>query len=111
MSTPLPQDGFVHSIREVRSNVKVRLNNVTESLQFKKWFGNWQKNPNKASKVVNADGTPKIVYHGTGDDFTVFRPGIAGGIYFAGDRNVAEKFTRKGKVLEAYLDVADGEFA
>ncbi len=28
--------------------------------------------PREASKVVNEDGTPKVVYHGTSDDFTVF---------------------------------------
>lgn len=28
--------------------------------------------PNKASKVVNADGTPKVMYHGTNAEFTVF---------------------------------------
>lgn len=28
--------------------------------------------PKEASKVVNEDGTPKVVYHGTGDDFTIF---------------------------------------
>ena len=26
-------------------------------------------NPNSASKVVNADGTPKVVYHGTNNAF------------------------------------------
>ena len=39
--------------------------NVTESQQFKRWFGDWQRHPHNASKVVNADGTPKIMYHGT----------------------------------------------
>ena len=62
-------------------------------------------NPKEPSKVINADGTPKIVYHGTNGDFTIFKVGIAGGIYFAGDRNVAEKFTKKGRVIEAYLDI------
>ncbi len=45
--------------------------NVTESQQFKRWFGDWQNNPAKASKVVNKDGTPKVLYHGTpGKGFT-----------------------------------------
>ena len=38
MPTRLPQDGFAHSIREEGSNVKVKLNDVTKSLQFKDWF-------------------------------------------------------------------------
>ena len=65
-------DGFLHSIRENASPVKPKFENVTESQQFKRWFGDWEKHPNTASKVVNADGTPRIVYHQTGADFTVF---------------------------------------
>lgn len=61
--------------------------------------------PKELSKVVNADGTPKVVYHGTDKDFDVFIAGQSGGIFFAGDRNVAEKFTRTGKVEEVYLDI------
>lgn len=35
-----------------------------ENSAFKRWFGK--------SKVVNSDGTPKVVYHGTTHDFDVF---------------------------------------
>ena len=37
------------------------MKNVTESVQFKRWFGNWVENPEKASKIVNADGSPEIL--------------------------------------------------
>jgi hypothetical protein len=30
---------------------------------FKKRFGDWETDPKNASKVVNEDGTPKIMYH------------------------------------------------
>ena len=36
----------------------------TDTEQFKRWFGD--------SKIVNDDGTPKVMYHGTKGDFTVF---------------------------------------
>lgn len=61
---PNTSDGFVSSIRDVNSPVKLKIKDVTESRQFKRWFGE--------SKVVNADGSPKIVYHQTENDFTVF---------------------------------------
>nr|DAK84496.1 MAG TPA: ATP dependent DNA helicase [Caudoviricetes sp.] len=32
---------------------------------FKKWFGDWESNPSKASKVVDKNGEPLVVYHGT----------------------------------------------
>lgn len=61
---PNTSDGFVSSIRDANSPVKLKIKDVTESQQFKRWFGN--------SKVTNADGTPKIVYHQTENEFTVF---------------------------------------
>lgn len=67
-----PQDGLVYSIREKGAGVNLKFENVTETQQFKRFFGDWQNNPKKASKVVNDDGTPKVVYHGTNKDFTVF---------------------------------------
>ncbi len=67
------RNGYIASIRDADSPVKPKLKNVTESVQFKRWFGNWIKNPEKASKIVNADGSPKIMYHQTDADFSVFR--------------------------------------
>lgn len=61
---PNTSDGFVSSIRDANSPVKLKIKDVTESQQFKRWFGN--------SKVTNSDGTPKIVYHQTENEFTVF---------------------------------------
>ncbi len=59
-------------IRNVNNNVNRKIENVTQSQQFKRWFGDWQNDPKSASKVVNADGTPKILYHQTAEDFTEF---------------------------------------
>lgn len=33
---------------------------------FKNWFGDWQNDPKNASKVVDENGEPLVVYHGTG---------------------------------------------
>lgn len=55
-------------------NVQKSTENQTETESFKKWFGDWQNDPAKASKVVNADGTPKVLYHQTKEDFTIFEP-------------------------------------
>lgn len=32
---------------------------------FKDWFGDWENNPENASKVVDENGEPLVVYHGT----------------------------------------------
>lgn len=39
---------------------------------FKKWFGDWENDAANASKVVDENGEPLVVYHGSEEDFTVF---------------------------------------
>lgn len=100
-------DGFYHSIRDAGSNVKPKFADVTESRQFKRWFGDWQKKPRSASKVVNADGTPKVVYHGTAGEFNTFRS-KNGAYFFSESLDYAESMMeeRKGsRIIQAYLDM------
>lgn len=115
----IPHGGYTHSIREKGSPVNNRLENVTYSQQFKRWFGDWEKHPNTASKVVNDDGTPRVMYHGTkteNGDFTVFdnskavkKGGL--GLKTMGDGNY---FTSKkldgterygSRIIESYLNI------
>lgn len=88
--------------------------NVTESQQFKRWFGDWQRHPHNASKVVNADGTPKIVYHGTNaDQFSTFSYGHIGsetgvgvlgdGFYFTDKKDLAKNYGRN--VYDCYIEI------
>lgn len=68
---------------------------VTETPEFKAWFGD--------SKVVNPDGTPMVVYHGTGnlEGFTAFDPSLTGkgndqigsGFYFTTKPEEASGYT------------------
>ena len=48
---PDTDNDFVASIRDAGSTVKPKLNNVTQSQQFKRWFGDWKNHPESASKV------------------------------------------------------------
>ncbi len=107
--TMIPHDGFYHSIRESNSPVKPKFNDVTETQQFKRWFGDWQKHPNNASKVVNPDGTPKVMYHGTTSSFTAFdkkkakSSGFYGrGFYFTESESHAGQY---GNAIAVYLDI------
>ena len=59
-------------IRHISENVNRKIDTVLKSRQFIRWFGDWQNSPETASKVVNPDGTPKVMYHQTSKDFTVF---------------------------------------
>lgn len=46
----------------------------THSDNFKNFFGDWEKDPENASKIVDSEGEPMVVYHQTANDFTVFDP-------------------------------------
>lgn len=91
-------ESALYSSRNARDSEE----NQTETENFKKWFGDWQNDPAKASKVVNADGTPKVLYHQTSADFTIFEPRHEGagtrdqdtpfGIFMkSSDRNIGVK--------------------
>ena len=100
-------DGFYHSIRDAGSNVKPKFADVTETQQFKRWFGDWQKKPRSASKVVNADGTPKVVYHGTNQEFHTFQS-QNGAYFFSESQDYAESMAEErggDRVVQAYLDM------
>lgn len=66
---------------------------------FKEWFGDWEFNPSEASKVVDENGEPLVVYHGTNAEFNVFKPTEykrnfvtikSNAFFFAKDKIVAE---------------------
>ena len=39
---------------------------------FKEWFGDWENDPANASKVIDENGEPLVVYHGSDANFDVF---------------------------------------
>lgn len=77
----------------------------TESSAFKKWFGD--------SKVVDENGKPLVVYHGTAADFDVFSEEAPAqhidmpGFYFTPDPKKASRFAKTAE--EPVLD-GDGYF-
>ena len=96
-------------VRKFDSKVNMSVQNVTESQQFKRWFGDWQNHPERASKVVNADGTPKVMYRGGNETFNIFDrkkskySNLYGrGFYFTDSESHARQY---GDVRAYYLDV------
>lgn len=74
---------------------------------FKAWFGDWENNPEKASKVVDPEtGEPMVVYHGTGADFDSFsnekKAGgqLGNGFYFAPTSSGANMFAKIRKMRD-----------
>ena len=69
--------------------------------QFKEWFGDWETDPANASKVVDENGEPLVVYHGTDADFSVFKEGVA---YFTPDTRYSY-ITNSSSVYPTYLNI------
>lgn len=100
---------------------------------FKNWFGDWEGNPAEASKVVDENGEPLVVYHGTPAKFDTFdiskvsdNTGNYGhlgmGFYFSDNKreadtygtiimpaflNIRNPFYGSKAELEKYADVLD----
>lgn len=61
-------------VSETEEDVKRYSLRQTQTPEFKNWFGDWENDPQNASKIVDEDGRPLVVYHGTSENFTVFDP-------------------------------------
>lgn len=74
----------ISAVREEQSDVireapNGKRSNLTEQqwLQvrtpaFKQWFGDWENDPVNASKILDENGEPLVLYHGAKSDFWVF---------------------------------------
>ena len=47
------------------SNLTPEQYKLVRTPEFKEWFGDWENDPENASKVVDENGEPLVVYHGT----------------------------------------------
>lgn len=54
------------------SNLPEQLWLTVRTKAFKNWFGDWLNDPANASKVVDENGEPLVVYHGTDEIFNIF---------------------------------------
>ena len=89
-----------------RQIVRYSVTAQTETPQFKNFFGDWEKDPENASKVVDKDGKPLVVYHGsrTGANIKIFNTPS----FFSDNRDVADMFKKEADFI---LRVNDKEVA
>jgi hypothetical protein len=55
-----------------KSNLNAQQYKLVRTKAFKDWFGDWENDPENASKVVDENGEPLVVYHGSNIDFNIF---------------------------------------
>ena len=58
-------NGTIGTINGKKSNLPDELWAVVRTDAFKDWFGDWQNDPDNASKVLDENGEPLVVYHGS----------------------------------------------
>ena len=81
---------------------------------FKNWFGDFENSPETSSKVVDENGEPLVVYHGTNNKFTEFKKleganrkskmQLLFGNHFATLKKDAELYTKKDNILNSFLN-------
>ena len=54
------------------------ISDVTQSIQFSRWFGDWQNHPDQINPTLLENGMPRVFYHGADANFTVFQKGDIG---------------------------------
>jgi hypothetical protein len=82
------------------SNLTPEQYKLVRTPAFKAWFGDWEKDPENASKVIDENGEPLVVYHFSNKDFNIFKlTGISEGFFFTENKK-DDEFSTEG-VIEA----------
>lgn len=99
---------------------------TVRTTNFKNWFGDWENDPENASKVVDENGEPIVVWHGRSAEFNTFekKEGVrfimgledkvkAEGFFFSPNKGLAEEFASnssrhrggKANVIPCFLNI------
>jgi hypothetical protein len=84
------------------SNLTPEQYKLVRTPEFKAWFGDWENDPETASKIVDENGEPKVKWRGDDNPKNVFDYINFGGhgVYYFGDVGFAESF---GDKLNSYF--------
>ena len=66
-------DGGLIAPNGKKSNLTPEQYKLVRTPEFKAWFGDWENSPETASKVVDENGEPLVVFHGTTATFNTFK--------------------------------------
>ena len=64
-NAPRDSQGRLLAPNDKPSNLTKKQYAQVRTKAFKRWFGDWENDPANASKVVDENGEPLVVYHGT----------------------------------------------
>ena len=95
------------------SNLTPKQYKLVRTPEFKKFFGDWENDPENASKVIDENGEPLVVYHGSVDKFSIFDIShvnkndvgwLGVGNYFASDVRTAKSYVKLKQVRRKIKD-------
>ena len=110
---PRDKNGNLLAPNGKKSNLTERQYAQVRTKAFKDWFGDWENDPENASKVVDENGEPLVVYHATNKIFNTYkeRDGIHFGSYNTALGVANEKFDPTFDTIEeAQASIAKGKF-
>jgi hypothetical protein len=95
------------------SNLTPEQYKLVRTPEFKAWFGDWENSPETSSKVVDENGEPLVLYHGTSEKFTIFKDegvvaktmGKSVGFYFTPSKFSASTRSVDGEYIEVFLNI------
>jgi hypothetical protein len=100
------------------SNLTPEQYKMVRTSEFKAWFGDWENSPETASKVVDENGEPLVVWRGESKDFNKFDYKKLGsklktawrkaGFYFSPTKKGAEQymfFMQSGILKQFFLNI------
>ena len=84
------------------SNLNATQYEQVRTPEFKAWFGDWENDPENASKVVDENGEPLVVYHGANyPEFTAFE---TYGADYTKTEGTGAFFTDSKELADSYID-------
>lgn len=116
-NAPRDINGKLLAPNDKPSNLTERQYAQVRTKSFKKWFGDWENDPENASKVVDENGEPLVVYHqSTATGFNVFnlnesvksKDTLNSYSFHFGTKQAAsevETYGNKGDLFEVFLNI------
>lgn len=106
LNAPRDKEGRLLAPNGKPTNLTERQYAQVRTKSFKDWFGDWENDPENASKVVDENGEPFVAYTGTKGYFNVFdykySKTASKGFFFTADKEVAKSY---GDVKEVFLNI------
>ena len=102
-----------------QSNLNAEQYKLVRTPAFKKWFGDWENDPENASKVVDENGEPLVVYRGSkskNPNYIPHKHELSKGIYFSTKKEVAKLYTTNfwqnwvGRVFDCFLSIKNIDY-